>query len=112
MIFVRRPSSVTIETWGRFLFGVPEKLAVKGRARLRPQRRAGVRSRGHSSAREGPPPVSRYFRYRTAEALLADARRMGLDVRLRDDLSPLREAVSVGGRTVGNRLAVQPMEGC
>ena len=37
---------------------------------------------------------------------------MGLDIRLSTDLSPLLQPISVGGRLVGNRLAIQPMEGC
>ncbi len=45
-------------------------------------------------------------------ALLADALGLGLDLRLSDDPSSLFQTVTVGGRTVGNRLAIQPMEGC
>ncbi|MEW4567730.1 NADH:flavin oxidoreductase [Tautonia sp. JC769] len=56
--------------------------------------------------------MSRYFKYKTADALLADATAMGLDIRLSDDLSPLAQSLSIGGRTVGNRLAIHPMEGC
>jgi len=56
--------------------------------------------------------VSRYFRYKTRDALLADAHTLGLDVRLNADLSPLFEPIDVAGRRVGNRLAIQPMEGC
>ena len=57
--------------------------------------------------------MSRDFKYKTAAALAADARSRGLDaVRLQDDLAPLAQPIEVGGRRVGNRLAVQPMEGC
>lgn len=56
--------------------------------------------------------MSRDFKYKTAEALAADAASRGLDVRLRADLSPLAEPIAVAGRAVGNRLALQPMEGC
>ncbi len=56
--------------------------------------------------------VSRYFRYKTSEDLVAGARALGLGVELSADLSPLLESVDVGGRPVGNRLAIQPMEGC
>jgi NADPH2 dehydrogenase len=56
--------------------------------------------------------VSRYFKYKSSEALLADALRLGIDFHLNDNLSSLFQPVSVGGRTVGNRLAIQPMEGC
>ncbi len=37
---------------------------------------------------------------------------MGLAIELRADLSPLLQPIEVGGRRVGNRLAIQPMEGC
>ena len=38
--------------------------------------------------------------------------RLSLDIQLSDDLSSLFEPVAVGGRKIGNRLAIQPMEGC
>jgi 2,4-dienoyl-CoA reductase-like NADH-dependent reductase (Old Yellow Enzyme family) len=56
--------------------------------------------------------VSRYFKYKTSQALLADARGLGLDFHLSADLAPLFRPIDLGGRTVGNRLAIQPMEGC
>ena len=56
--------------------------------------------------------MSRYFKYKSSHSLLADARGLGLDFHLTDDLSPLLRPISVGGRVVGNRLAIQPMEGC
>jgi len=56
--------------------------------------------------------VSRDFKYKTAEALAEDAQKRGLNVRLRADLSPLAKPIVIQGRTVGNRLAIQPMEGC
>jgi 2,4-dienoyl-CoA reductase-like NADH-dependent reductase (Old Yellow Enzyme family) len=56
--------------------------------------------------------VSRYFKYKTGSSLLAEARDLGLDLRLSDDLSCLFRPIAVGGRTIGNRLAIQPMEGC
>ncbi|MBI4551501.1 MAG: NADH:flavin oxidoreductase [Candidatus Latescibacteria bacterium] len=58
--------------------------------------------------------MSRYFRYRSLADLHADIVKLGLedDVRLTDDLSPLWRPVAFGGRTIGNALAIQPMEGC
>jgi NADPH2 dehydrogenase len=56
--------------------------------------------------------VSRYFKYKTSQSLLADARKLSLDLAVNDDLSSLFQPISVGGRLVGNRLAIQPMEGC
>jgi 2,4-dienoyl-CoA reductase-like NADH-dependent reductase (Old Yellow Enzyme family) len=56
--------------------------------------------------------LARYFKYKTPEDLARDARARGLDVRLTDDLSVLTAPREVGGRRVGNRLAIQPMEGC
>ncbi len=58
--------------------------------------------------------MSRYFKYKTADALLAEASALGVDadIRLSDDLSPLFLPATIAGRSVGNRLAIQPMEGC
>ena len=58
--------------------------------------------------------MSRYFKYKTGEALLADANALGVDaqVHLSDDLASLFQPALVAGRYVGNRLAIQPMEGC
>ncbi len=56
--------------------------------------------------------MSRDFKYKTPERLAEDAKARGLDIRLSADLSPLTAPWHLGGRTVGNRLAIQPMEGC
>jgi 2,4-dienoyl-CoA reductase-like NADH-dependent reductase (Old Yellow Enzyme family) len=56
--------------------------------------------------------VSRYFKYKTRDDLARGAAELGLDLRLDPDLGPLARPIAVGGRTVGNRLVVQPMEGC
>ena len=56
--------------------------------------------------------MAHYFKYKSADELLAENARLGTDLRLSDDLSPLFQPVAVGGRTVGNRWCVHPMEGC
>jgi 2,4-dienoyl-CoA reductase-like NADH-dependent reductase (Old Yellow Enzyme family) len=58
--------------------------------------------------------LSRFFKYKTAEDLDREIEASGLsgDLGLQDDWSPLLQPVVVGGRRVGNRLAIQPMEGC
>ncbi len=56
--------------------------------------------------------MSRDFKYKTAGALVDDARARGLDIRLSPDLGPLTTPLSIAGRQVGNRLVIQPMEGC
>lgn len=56
--------------------------------------------------------MSRHFKYKTPDDLADDARALGLDLPLTDDLSPLLRPRDVAGRAVGNRLAIQPMEGC
>ena len=56
--------------------------------------------------------MSRHFKYKTADDLRRDADALGTGVLLADDLGPLAWPATVGGRTVGNRLAIQPMEGC
>ncbi|MDP1796038.1 MAG: NADH:flavin oxidoreductase, partial [Planctomycetaceae bacterium] len=58
------------------------------------------------------PVMARYFKYKSPEDLVAEARTFGHDLGLRTDLAPLFQPIAVGGRTVGNRLCIQPMEGC
>ena len=58
--------------------------------------------------------MPKFFNYPTSDALIADARKLGLadDIGVESDLSCLFESVQVGGRKVGNRMAIHPMEGC
>jgi 2,4-dienoyl-CoA reductase-like NADH-dependent reductase (Old Yellow Enzyme family) len=56
--------------------------------------------------------MSRYFKYKTSDELGRDAAARGLDVGVMDDWSPLLQPLEIGSRRVGNRLVVQPMEGC
>jgi len=56
--------------------------------------------------------MARFFKFKTAADLAAEAARLGVELSLSDDLSPLFRPVRVGSRCVGNSLAVQPMEGC
>jgi 2,4-dienoyl-CoA reductase (NADPH2) len=51
------------------------------------------------------------FRIRSADDLRDEARRLGLDIPYRDDVSALLEKASIGTARVSNRLAVLPMEG-
>jgi 2,4-dienoyl-CoA reductase-like NADH-dependent reductase (Old Yellow Enzyme family) len=56
--------------------------------------------------------MARFFKYKTAADLLAENARLGIDLRLQDDLSPLNAPIAIGPRTVGNRWCIHPMEGC
>jgi 2,4-dienoyl-CoA reductase-like NADH-dependent reductase (Old Yellow Enzyme family) len=56
--------------------------------------------------------MAHYFKYKSPIDLLAENARLGTDLRLTDDLAPLFTPVTVGGRTVGNRWCIHPMEGC
>lgn len=56
--------------------------------------------------------MARYFKYKSPADLAAEARELGHELALADDLSPLFKPVLIGDRTAGNRLLVQPMEGC
>ncbi len=56
--------------------------------------------------------MARYFKYKSPADLAADAAALGSSLVVSDDLSPLFQSLSIGGRVVGNRLLVQPMEGC
>ncbi len=52
------------------------------------------------------------FHYNRLEELLSEFERLGLELPVTDDLSPLAEPMGIGDRTVPNRLVVHPMEGC
>jgi 2,4-dienoyl-CoA reductase-like NADH-dependent reductase (Old Yellow Enzyme family) len=56
--------------------------------------------------------LARYFKYKTPDDLAREAQRLGLDIRLTDDLSSLAQPLQIADRRVGNRLVIQPMEGC
>lgn len=58
--------------------------------------------------------MPKYFRYRSIEGLQEDIVKLDLQdtVRLSEDLTPLWHPVRFGDLTIGNRLAIQPMEGC
>jgi 2,4-dienoyl-CoA reductase-like NADH-dependent reductase (Old Yellow Enzyme family) len=56
--------------------------------------------------------LARFFKFHALADLAAEAQRLGLDLRLSDDLSCLFRAARIGPLTAGNRLCVQPMEGC
>ena len=57
--------------------------------------------------------MATYFKYKTPDDVVADAERLGLShIAMSDDLSVMFQPIEVGGRAVGNRWAIQPMEGC
>lgn len=56
--------------------------------------------------------MARYFKFKSPDDLTAEAGRLGVELPLSDDFSPLFQPVAIGPMTAGNRLAVQPMEGC
>src|SRR3990172_242175 len=56
--------------------------------------------------------MARYFKYKTPDDLVADAAKLGHSLAVSNDFSALFQPVAVGPRRAGNRLAVQPMEGC
>jgi 2,4-dienoyl-CoA reductase-like NADH-dependent reductase (Old Yellow Enzyme family) len=56
--------------------------------------------------------VARFFKFKSLSDLVAGSRRLKLDLRFSEDLTPLFRPVTVGKRWVGNSLCVQPMEGC
>lgn len=53
-----------------------------------------------------------FFKYKTVADLEAENARLGIDLRFSDDLAVLFQPVAVGGRAVGNRWCIHPMEGC
>lgn len=56
--------------------------------------------------------MARYFTYKSPADLVTDARALGHELATSDDLRVLFQPVTIGGRQAGNRLLIQPMEGC
>jgi NADPH2 dehydrogenase len=56
--------------------------------------------------------MARYFKFKSADELIAEAAALGHELTLSADLSPLFQPISIGNLTAGNRLVIQPMEGC
>lgn len=56
--------------------------------------------------------MARYFKYKSPADLTADARTLGGDIEVTEDLTALFQPLTIAGHSVGNRLLVQPMEGC
>jgi 2,4-dienoyl-CoA reductase-like NADH-dependent reductase (Old Yellow Enzyme family) len=56
--------------------------------------------------------LSRYFTYRSRDDLEEDIQRRGVAIELASGSDALLSPITIQGRTVGNRLAIQPMEGC
>ena len=56
--------------------------------------------------------MARFFKFKTPEALVAEAIRLGASIKLSDQLGALFRPITIGSKTCGNRLAIQPMEGC
>jgi 2,4-dienoyl-CoA reductase-like NADH-dependent reductase (Old Yellow Enzyme family) len=56
--------------------------------------------------------MARYFRYKSLDDLRQEITRLGLDLTAQEDLQPLFRDAVVAGRKIGNRLCIQPMEGC
>lgn len=56
--------------------------------------------------------MARYFKYKSPDDVVADARTLGLDISMSGDFSVLFRPLQIGPLRAGNRLAIQPMEGC
>jgi NADPH2 dehydrogenase len=56
--------------------------------------------------------MARYFKFKTPEALAAEAARLGATLNLSHQFEPLFRPITIGSKACGNRLAIQPMEGC
>ena len=52
------------------------------------------------------------FKFRTLDEIKEKISKLGVDVIVTEDLSPLGKPVAVGGKTAPNAIAVHPMEGC
>jgi len=56
--------------------------------------------------------MARFFKYKSLDDLRAENSRLGIDLCYSEDFAPLFRPLKIGGRTVGNRFCIHPMEGC
>src|SRR5579864_3236597 len=56
--------------------------------------------------------MARYFKFKSPEEVTAEAAALGHEMALSSDFAALFQPLHLGNLTVGNRLLVQPMEGC
>ena len=56
--------------------------------------------------------MARFYKYKSPEDVIAAATELGEKLFLSDDFSPLFQPVEIDSLTAGNRMAIQPMEGC
>jgi 2,4-dienoyl-CoA reductase-like NADH-dependent reductase (Old Yellow Enzyme family) len=56
--------------------------------------------------------MATFFKYKSLADIKAENERLGTDLRFSDDLTPLFQPITIGGRTIGNRWCIHPMEGC
>lgn len=56
--------------------------------------------------------MARFFKFHTLADLQEECRRLELNIRFSDDLSPLFRPVVIGKLRAGNSMCIQPMEGC
>ena len=56
--------------------------------------------------------MARYFKFKTPDDLAAEAARLGAALSLSEQFEALFQPVKIGTKHCGNRLAIQPMEGC
>src|SRR5208283_233026 len=52
------------------------------------------------------------FHYKSLDELKEDMTRMGLDMPVSANVAVLSRPINIGNKTVPNRLAINPMEGC
>src|ERR1035437_2712678 len=52
------------------------------------------------------------FHYESLDELKEDIAKLGLDIPVSRDVSILSQPIKIGDKTVPNRLAINPMEGC
>lgn len=57
--------------------------------------------------------MAHFFKYKSPADVVANAAQLGIhNIAMSDDLTAMFTPLDIAGRTVGNRWAIQPMEGC
>ena len=56
--------------------------------------------------------TDKHFSYKTLDELRHEAEALGVDVTFEEKLEAISKPVRIGTKTIGNSLAIHPMEGC
>ncbi len=56
--------------------------------------------------------IEKYFTYKSLDDVRKDVAELGVDITFEENIEAVKREVVIGGRKIGNSLAIHPMEGC